>query len=118
MTYDCFTRLNTVSSDFYYIRTYWTSAVLSIYAYCRICFQGSEYVVALKSFVTDEKSLLSFQKGDIIKRLHMDDMQDGRFYLLYIQMFISDNAKYNTIKLPFEYVLCILCVMLWCDLDY
>lgn len=39
--------------------------------------QDSEYVVAVRNYITEDRTLLSFHKGDIIRLQHMDRLEAG-----------------------------------------
>ncbi|XP_073722285.1 unconventional myosin-XV [Misgurnus anguillicaudatus] len=42
--------------------------------------KDSEYVVAERNFITEDRSLLSFHKGDIIRLQAMDGLEEGQSY--------------------------------------
>ncbi|CAL8265178.1 unnamed protein product [Gadus morhua 'NCC'] len=42
--------------------------------------KDSEYVVGVRNFITEDRSLLSFHKGDIIRLQHMDGLGPGKCY--------------------------------------
>ncbi|KAE8282979.1 Unconventional myosin-XV Unconventional myosin-15 [Larimichthys crocea] len=42
--------------------------------------KDSEYVVAVRNYITDDRSLLNFHKGDIIRLQHMDGLEAGKRY--------------------------------------
>ncbi|XP_029945692.1 LOW QUALITY PROTEIN: unconventional myosin-XV [Salarias fasciatus] len=42
--------------------------------------KDSEYVVAVRNFVTEDRNMLSFHKGDIIRLQHMDGLEAGKYY--------------------------------------
>lgn len=47
-----------------------------------VFFQDSDYVVSERNFVTDDRSMLSFHKGDIIRLQVMDGLEKGETLLL------------------------------------
>ncbi|XP_029914219.1 unconventional myosin-XV [Myripristis murdjan] len=42
--------------------------------------KDSEYVVAVRNYITEDRTLLSFHKGDIIRLQHMDGLGTGKYY--------------------------------------
>lgn len=40
--------------------------------------QDSEYVVAVRNYITEDRALLNFHKGDIIRLQHMDGLEAGK----------------------------------------
>ncbi|XP_058510682.1 unconventional myosin-XV [Solea solea] len=42
--------------------------------------KDSEYVVAVRNYITEDRTLLSFHKGDIIRLQHMDGLEAGKYY--------------------------------------
>ncbi|XP_076608369.1 unconventional myosin-XV [Chaetodon auriga] len=42
--------------------------------------KDSEYVVAVRNYITEDRTLLNFHKGDIIRLQHMDGLEAGKHY--------------------------------------
>lgn len=44
--------------------------------------QDSEYVVAVRNYITEDRTQLNFHKGDIIRLQHMDGLEAGETHTL------------------------------------
>ena len=53
------------------------SIFVDVTMWCVCVCQDSEYVVAVRNYITEDRSLLSFHKGDIIRLQHMDGLGTG-----------------------------------------
>ncbi|XP_067334406.1 unconventional myosin-XV isoform X2 [Channa argus] len=42
--------------------------------------KDSEYAVAVRNYITEDRTMLSFHKGDIIRLQHMDGLGAGKYY--------------------------------------
>lgn len=47
------------------------------YINCYTVCQDSEYVVAVRNFINEDRALLNFHKGDIIRLQHVDGPEAG-----------------------------------------
>lgn len=54
----------------------WGFRSMSVSNMSRLC-QDSEYMVAVRNYITEDRSLLNFHKGDIIRLQHMDGLEAG-----------------------------------------
>lgn len=52
---------------------------MSVSNMSRLC-QDSEYMVAVRNYITEDRSLLNFHKGDIIRLQHMDGLEAGEMH--------------------------------------
>uniref|UniRef100_A0AAY4CGT7 SH3 domain-containing protein n=1 Tax=Denticeps clupeoides TaxID=299321 RepID=A0AAY4CGT7_9TELE len=58
--------------------------------------KDSEYVVAERNFVTEDRNLLSFHKGDIIRLQPMDGLDSGQSYGCVVRkkvIFLEEQRK-------------------------
>lgn len=57
--------------------------------------QDSEYVVAERNFITEDRALLSFHKGDIIRLQAMDGLEEGEKECTRMHTFKSIVLSHN-----------------------
>uniref|UniRef100_A0A3B1JU44 Uncharacterized protein n=1 Tax=Astyanax mexicanus TaxID=7994 RepID=A0A3B1JU44_ASTMX len=64
--------------------------------------KDSEYAVAERNYITEDRALLSFHKGDIIRLQAMDGLEEGQLYgcvvkkkVIYLEEMKRDTADFG-----------------------
>uniref|UniRef100_A0A3Q3C2W3 Uncharacterized protein n=1 Tax=Haplochromis burtoni TaxID=8153 RepID=A0A3Q3C2W3_HAPBU len=60
--------------------------------------KDSEYVVAVRNYITEDRTQLNFHKGDIIRLQHMDGLEAGKRYgcIVRKKVMLLEELKRNT----------------------
>ena len=81
-------------------------SVCSVDATSCLC-QDSEYMVAVRNYITENRTHLSFHKGDIIRLQHMDGLETGETHK-------HDHNKHKCTQTLWSFtVISVLFVLLW-----
>ncbi|KAK9534679.1 hypothetical protein VZT92_007109 [Zoarces viviparus] len=67
--------------------------------------KDSEYVVAVRNYVTEDRTLLSFHKGDIIRLQHMDGLEAGKHYgcIVRKKVMLLEELKRDTAEFGWRF---------------
>ncbi|XP_055797253.1 unconventional myosin-XV-like [Salvelinus fontinalis] len=67
--------------------------------------KDSEYVVAVRNYVTEDRTLLSFHKGDIIRLHRVDGLEEGRCYgcIVRKKVVLLEDLKRDTPEFGWRY---------------
>ncbi|KAL6102536.1 myo15a [Pungitius sinensis] len=67
--------------------------------------KDSEYMVAVRNSVTEDRTLLSFHKGDIIRLQHMDGLEAGKHYgcIVRKKVMLLEELKRDTLEFGWRF---------------
>ncbi|XP_068613626.1 unconventional myosin-XV-like [Brachionichthys hirsutus] len=67
--------------------------------------KDSDYVVAVRNYITDDRTLLNFHKGDIIRLQHMDGLEAGKNYgcIVKKKVVLLEELKRETPEFGFRF---------------
>ncbi|XP_076739676.1 unconventional myosin-XV [Maylandia zebra] len=67
--------------------------------------KDSEYVVAVRNYITEDRTQLNFHKGDIIRLQHMDGLEAGKRYgcIVRKKVMLLEELKRNTAEFGWRF---------------